>query len=28
VKVEDEMETDHKVIDLVQVLKKSLGGKK
>jgi DNA end-binding protein Ku len=25
VKVEDEMETDHKVIDLVQVLKKSLG---
>jgi len=28
VKVEDEMETDHKVIDLVQVLKKSLGAKK
>jgi DNA end-binding protein Ku len=28
VRVEDEMETDHKVIDLVQVLKKSLGGKK
>jgi DNA end-binding protein Ku len=28
VKVEDEMETDHKVIDLVQVLKKSLGGKR
>jgi DNA end-binding protein Ku len=27
VKVEDEMETDHKVIDLVQVLKKSLGAK-
>ena len=28
VKVEDEMEADHKVIDLVQVLKKSLGAKK
>ena len=28
VKVEDEMETDHKVIDLVQVLKKSLGAKR
>ena len=28
VKVEDEIETDHKVIDLVQVLKKSLGAKK
>ena len=28
VKVEDEMESDHKVIDLVQVLKKSLGAKK
>jgi DNA end-binding protein Ku len=28
VKVEDEMETDHKVLDLVQVLKKSLGAKK
>jgi len=27
VKVEDEMETNHKVIDLVQVLKKSLGAK-
>jgi DNA end-binding protein Ku len=28
VKVAEEMDTDHKVIDLVQVLKKSLGGKK
>jgi DNA end-binding protein Ku len=27
VKVEEEVETDHKVIDLVQVLKKSLSGK-
>jgi len=28
VRVETEDEKDHKVIDLVQVLKKSLGGKK
>ncbi len=28
VKVEEEVDTDHKVIDLVQILKKSLGGKK
>jgi DNA end-binding protein Ku len=28
VRVEDEMEKDHKVIDLVQILKKSLSGKK
>ena len=28
VKVEDEMETDHKVVDLVKILKQSLGGKK
>lgn len=28
VKVEEEIDKDHKVIDLVQVLKKSLGGKK
>jgi DNA end-binding protein Ku len=28
VKVEEEADKDHKVIDLVQVLKKSLGGKK
>lgn len=28
VKVEDEMDKDHKVIDLVQVLKKSLGAKR
>lgn len=28
VKVEEEIDTDHKVIDLVQILKKSLGGKK
>ncbi len=28
VKVEEEMETDHKVIDLVKILKQSLGGKK
>lgn len=27
VKVEEEMDTDHKVVDLVQILKKSLGGK-
>ena len=27
VKVEEEIDTDHKVIDLVQILKKSLGGK-
>jgi len=27
VKVEEEMDTDHKVIDLVQILKQSLGGK-
>ena len=28
VKVEEEMETDHKVVDLVKILKQSLGGKK
>ena len=28
VRVEDEMEKDHKVVDLVQILKKSLSGKK
>jgi non-homologous end joining protein Ku len=28
VKVEDEMETDRKVVDLVKILKQSLGGKK
>ena len=28
VKVEEEIDKDHKVIDLVQILKKSLGGKK
>ncbi len=28
VKVEEEVETDHKVVDLVAILKKSLGGKK
>jgi DNA end-binding protein Ku len=28
VRVEEEMEKDHKVIDLVQILKKSLSGKK
>ena len=28
VKVDEEVDTDHKVVDLVQVLKKSLGGKK
>ena len=28
VKVEEEMDTDHKVVDLVKILKQSLGGKK
>jgi len=28
VKVDEEAETDHKVVDLVQILKKSLGAKK
>ena len=28
VEVEEEAEADHKVVDLVQILKKSLGGKK
>ncbi|HEV8426920.1 MAG TPA: hypothetical protein VGQ41_03335, partial [Pyrinomonadaceae bacterium] len=28
VKVEDEVDTDHKVVDLVKILKQSLGGKK
>ena len=28
VKVEEEADTDHKVVDLVQILKKSLGAKK
>jgi len=28
VKVEDEMDTDRKVVDLVKILKQSLGGKK
>jgi DNA end-binding protein Ku len=28
VKVDEEMDTDHKVVDLVQILKKSLGAKK
>jgi DNA end-binding protein Ku len=28
VRIEDEMEKDHKVVDLVQILKKSLSGKK
>ena len=28
VRIEAEAETDHKVVDLVQILKKSLGGKK
>ena len=28
VKVEEEVDTSHKVVDLVQILKKSLGGKK
>jgi hypothetical protein len=28
VKVEEEADTDHKVVDLVKILKQSLGGKK
>jgi non-homologous end joining protein Ku len=28
VKVEDEVDTDRKVVDLVKILKQSLGGKK
>ena len=28
VKVEEEVDTDHKVVDLVKILKQSLGGKK
>jgi non-homologous end joining protein Ku len=28
VRVDEEVDTDHKVVDLVQILKKSLGGKK
>jgi hypothetical protein len=28
VKVEAEVDTDHKVVDLVKILKQSLGGKK